>query len=423
MSGDSPYQPGGEHNVPGNSVFYGYVTVACSFVIMLVIFGTNYSFGVFFDRLLEDFGWSRVITSTGYAISQLLGGVMGILTGRLSDRLGPRFVVMICALTMAAGCILMSRVSQPWHLYFFYGVLMGFGVGGASIPLSSNISRWFVKRRGLMTGIVVAGIGTGTILMPPLVNIMVENFGWRQTFIILGIAVLAVVIPLSMLLRRQTAGNARPDSADNASSDHESAWRHGNGLTFRQAMSTPSFWIICTLYVCFGFYVQSVMVHIVPYARTLGIEAGSAAMIMSFLGAGSILGRIVMGSLSDRLGVKYTLAFSLSLLLLTFIWLQAAGSLWQLYLFAAFYGFGYGSMIAQLTLAPAKLFGLVSLGTLVGVVTCVYTVGGSVGPIVSGYIYDISGSYRSAFIFFIALAAAGLAMALCLRLSGKRERG
>jgi MFS family permease len=117
------------------AVFYGYVVVVCAFLILVIVFGTNYSFGIFFNRLLEDLGWSRAVTSTGYSAAQLLGGVVGILTGRYSDKFGPRLVVTICGLSMAAGCFLMSLVAQPWHLYIIYGVLVGIGFGGAVIPL------------------------------------------------------------------------------------------------------------------------------------------------------------------------------------------------------------------------------------------------------------------------------------------------
>jgi MFS family permease len=399
---------------------YGYVIVICTFIILMVMFGTNYSFGLFFNRLLQEFGWSRAVTSTGYSIAQFLGGALGIVTGRLGDRFGPRNIVLVCALSMAAGCLLMSLVSQSWQLYLFYGVLVGFGVGGAAIPLSANISRWFVQRRGLMTGIVVAGIGTGTIVMPLLINRLLEYYDWRKTFIVLGILVMAVVIPLAFFLKRDPSQMGRT-AGEHWQADELKAAAPESGIKFRQALRTSQFWIISAVYIFVGVYVQSVMVHIVPYARSTGIDAGRAALILSFLGLGSIAGRIVMGSLSDRIGVKYTLVACLSLLLLTFVWLQLTAGLWTLYLFAGIYGFGYGAMIAMLTLAPARLFGLVSLGTLVGVFTCIYTFGGAVGPVLTGYIYDISGSYQAAFISFAVLAAAGLALASRLKQPEKKE--
>jgi predicted MFS family arabinose efflux permease len=257
-------------------------------------------------------------------------------------------------------------------------------------------------------------------VMPLLISRLLESYDWRKTFIILGILVMAVVIPLSFFLKRDPSQMGRAAGRHDQAGELQAAAPE-SGIKFRQALRTSQFWIISAVYIFFGVYVQSVMVHIVPYARATGIDAGRAAVILSFLGLGSITGRIVMGSLSDRIGVKYTLVICLSLLLFTFVWLQVTAGLWTLYLFAGIYGFGYGAMIAMLTLAPARLFGLVSLGTLVGVFTCIYTFGGGVGPVLTGYIYDVSGSYRAAFISFAALAAAGLALAGCLKQPGQKE--
>jgi MFS family permease len=187
------------------------------------------------------------------------------------------------------------------------------------------------------------------------------------------------------------------------------------GLTFLEAVRTRAFWIACVVYTLYGFYVQGVMVHIVPYAKTIGIDGNDVVWILPCLGFGSILGRIGGGSVSDRIGVKYTLLIGLAAILVSFIWLWFVDSVWMIYLFAAVYGFGYGTLIAMQTLVPARLFGLISIGTLAGIVVFVYTVGGTVGPIITGYIYDITGSYRIAIIIFAALAGGGLFATLFLR--------
>jgi len=396
------------------ALFYGYIIVACSFVVLLVVFGTNYSFGIFFNRLLADLEWSRTVISTGYSIAQFLAGVVGILTGRLSDRFGPRFTVLACGIALALGCFLMSLVTQPWMLYFFYGLLVGIGFGGAGIPVSSTIPRWFVRRRGLMTGIVVAGIGCGTIIMPLLVNLLLENNDWRKSFVILAVIVTIAIIPVTLFLKRDPSEIGTKAYGD-SSSGHPGSVRKEEGLTLKQAIRTRSFWIVALVFIIFGFYVQSIMVHVVPYARSLGIEAGSAAAIMSFLGIGSITGRIVMGTLSDRLGVKRTVIIALSVLLAAYLLLRSANVLWMLYVFAVMFGFGYGAMISMQNLIPARFFGLLSIGTMVGVITFIYAIGGALGPVVTGYVFDVTHSYNLAFIIYIVLAAAGILCALTLK--------
>lgn len=347
-------------------------------------------------------------------MAQLIGGIVGMVTGRISDSFGPRITVFISSLFMALGCFLMSQVSEIWQFYIFYGLFVGIGFGGASIPLTSTVSRWFFRRRGLMTGIVVAGIASGTIVMSLFSNWLLSRYTWQTSFMIIGLLVLLTVIPAAFFLKRDPAkigqrayGEIEKREPGSVSAD--------TGMPFREAVRTGRFWIICLIYLSFGYYVQSIMLHLVPHAKAIGINPGQAATIMSFLGMGSIVGRIIMGSISDRIGVKYTLVTSLSLMLLAFIWLQMANDLGSLYLFALVYGFAYGSIIAMQTLTPARMFGLVSLGMMVGVITFVYTAGGFVGPILSGRIFDVTGSYRTAFLICAALAASGLVLALSLR--------
>jgi MFS family permease len=150
------------------------------------------------------------------------------------------------------------------------------------------------------------------------------------------------------------------------------------------------------------------MVHIVPQAKAIGIDPGSAAVILSFVGVGSLTGRIIGGTLSDQIGVKNTLLLALGISVLSFLWLQMANITWMLYLFALSFGFAYGAMISLQSLLGAKMFSLISLGTITGVIVFAYTAGGAIGPTVTGYIFDITRSYRLAFTVCAALAAGGL---------------
>ncbi len=403
-------------------IFYGYVIVLCSFLILAIVFGTNYSFGIFFNRLLEDLGWSRAVTSTGYSIAQLFGGYMGIVTGRLCDRFGPRFVALGCGVCLMAGAFIMSQITQPWQFYIIYGFLMGVGFGGAVIPLASTISRWFTKRRGLMTGIAYAGIGTGTMVFPLFVNPLLTAVDWRMSFVYLGILAMVVIIPAALFLKRDPGKVGTVPYGAEADVQTVGQGKE-TGLTFKQAVRTSQFWTVFFVYLFSGYCIQTVIVHIVPQAKALNLDAAGAALIMTFLGLGSILGRIIIGSASDRIGVKYALMVSTGAVVLAFLWLFQADVLWEFYIFAVVYGFGYGGLIAMQTLTMANMFGLISLGTMVGLITSVYTTGGGVGPIITGYIFDVTDSYRLAFMICTGLAAAALALTLLvrpLRAKGKR---
>jgi MFS transporter, OFA family, oxalate/formate antiporter len=399
--------------------YYGYIIVACSFLILMLCFGINYSFGTFFNALLQDFGWNRAVTSLGYSVSQFVGGTMGICTGRFTDRFGPRPALIVSGASMALGCFLMSRVNHPWQLYVFYGLFVGIGFGGAFIPAMTSISRWFVRRRGLMTGIAVSGSGFGTIIMPLVATGLLSHFNWRISFMIISALALAITVPAALLYKRDPSKvhQVAPGSGETAVSPQASPVE---GLTFKEAALTARFWIVCIIFFFFGYFIQAIMLHIVPYAKNLGISPGNAALILSFSGVGSVLGRIGIGGMSDRIGVKYSLIIVFAIAVLTFGWLQMSGDLWMLFVFGAFFGFAYGGTIALESLLGARLFGLTALSTIVGVMVFAYTSGGAIGSVLTGYIFDVSGAYSLAFRIAMGLSVAALALACLLRVQAKK---
>ena len=160
---------------PKPSFFYGYVVVAVAFIIMTATIGTYYSFGIFFKPMSADFGWNRALTSGAFSLSWLVTGFLTIAIGWLNDRFGPRPVMTLCGLLAGIGFLLMSQVNTIWQLYAFYGVLIGAGLS-VFVPLLSTVARWFVKRRTLMSGIVVCGIGVGSLAIPPLANWLIQTY-------------------------------------------------------------------------------------------------------------------------------------------------------------------------------------------------------------------------------------------------------
>ena len=169
---------------------------------MVIYAGTLYSFGVFFKPLAAEFGWTRAVTAGAYSTCLFLTGLLYMVTGRLNDRFGPRVVITICALISGTGYFLMSRVNAVWQLYLFYGVIVAMGQSGGLIPIMSTIARWFVKRRGLMTGIVVAGVGVGIVVVPPVVTRLIDAYGWRTTYVVVSVIMLVVLLIAAQFLRR-----------------------------------------------------------------------------------------------------------------------------------------------------------------------------------------------------------------------------
>jgi len=394
--------------------FYGYVVVALAFLIMVITGGTMYTFGVFFKPLADGFGWTSAATSGAFSLQMVLHGLFYVVTGRLNDRFGPRVVVSACCLLLGAGYLLMSRISDIWQLYLFYGVVIGIGMSGSFVPLSSTVARWFVKRKGVMIGIAVAGIGVGTMIMPPVASWLISNYGWRTSYAVIGLTVLVIAISAAQFLRRDpTQMRLLPYGQSEVQGKGSNV--EVSGFSLQEAMYAKQFWLLCVAYFSFGVFLQAIMVHIVPHATELGISAIAAANIFAAIGGLGIVGRIVMGSASDRIGSRSALIICFVLLTATLAWLLVARELWMLHLFAIVFGFGYGGMSALMPPTVVELFGLRSHGVVLGVITFSTTAGGAIGSLMAGSVFDITDSYQVAFLICVALSIIGIILSALLR--------
>jgi len=393
---------------------YGYIVVFAAFIVMVLAWGTFYSFGVFFKPLVNEFGWTRAMTSGAFTLTFLIYGFLGIFAGRLSDRFGSRTVVTACGLFFGLGYLLLSQIGAIWQLYLCYGVIVAVGMSGCWAPLVSTVARWFVKRRGLMTGFVASGIGFGTVIIPPVAIRLISSYGWRNSYIIMGITALVVIVFAAQFLKRDPGQiGLLPYGEDGIK--QESPASETKALSLGEATRTRQFWMICAIYFCYGFFLQSIMVHIAPHATELGISPIRAANILAIIGGLGIVGRIAWGSASDRIGIKLSLALSFVLASVVMLWLQLAGELWMLYLFAFIFGFAYGGLSAMQSLVIAELFGLSSIGIIVGGITFIFAIGGAAGPLLAGRIFDITGSYYIAFLVCAILSVVGLVLTLFVR--------
>lgn len=393
--------------------FYGYVIVLASFVIMGVMWGAFYSFGVFFKPLLEEFGWTRAMTSGAFSLSLLTLGLFAIVVGKLNDRFGPRIIVSVAGLLLGIGYILLSQVTTTWHLYLFYGVLVGIGMSAAFVPLVSTVARWFTRKRGMMTGIATSGLGVGTLITPLIANWLVTNYGWRFSYTAFGIVVLVIIILVAQLLRRDPKQMGQvPYGADDS---RENLSLQPIGFSIKQTVHTKQFWVLIVAGICFTISLGAVMVHIVPHAIGLGISATSAAAILSIIGGAGTVSRVVMGSACDRIGNKPAMTICFALLVASILLLLIAKELWMLYLFAVLFALGYGGMSAVISPTIAQFFGLVSHGTILGIMNSFAEGGSALGPILTGYIFDVTGGYQAAFFLYLALNIVGLSLIIALK--------
>lgn len=407
------------YQVEGN-FYYGYVIVALSFIIMVIAWGVNYSFGVFFTPLLREFGWSRAMTSGAFSLGIFFEGFGGMFIGRICDRFGPRTIVAVCGILLGMGYTLMSQVSSIWHLYLFYGVLTGIGLSGSYIPLLSTVSKWFNRKRGLMIGIVSSGMGAGTLLMPPFANWLISTNGWRFSYMTVGLAVLIIIVMSSFFFRlpeRETI----IDYSRRAALQEPNQSTPINPRNVKVVLKTVSFWLLCASFLCWGMAIFAILVHITPFAIEIGYSGAEAANILAIFGGSVFFAKIMTGIIADRLGCKPAFVMGLGLLISGLFLLLAMEALWALYLFAVFFAFGYGCGSVIMPIIVADMFGLLFHGILLGIVNFFACIGCAIGPVVAGWLYDITGDYKAAFVTITVIAVLTMIMALSIE-NRKREK-
>ncbi len=396
----------------GPGFFYGYIIVIICFLLMVSMIGTYNSFGVFFNSLLAEFGWTRAMTSLAFSLSWVTQGIAAIVVGRVTDKLGPRVVVTVCGLLLGVGYVLMSRVNAIWQIDLFYGII-GVGMAGSYVPLMSTVARWFSRKRNTMIGIVVTGTGVGTIIGPTLASWFISIYDWRTSFVIMGVAVGLVAVIASQFMRYDPAGMGL--SPYGGEGENEAGQQpRGKGFTLREAVSTRQFWLLFFMSFGSGFCIFVTMVHVVPNATGLGVPAATAAGLIATVGGVGIAGRLVLGSAADKIGNRKVLLIGFSLVCVAFLWLAQARAEWALFVFAIIYGFGYGGCEAQWPATTATLFGLSSLALILATNAIGFSIGAAIGPVLTGYIYDISGSYQAAFLIAAFVAAVAFTLALFL---------
>jgi MFS family permease len=384
----------------------------------MMLGGTLFTFGIFFKPILSDFGWTRALTSGAFSVLMIVYGLLCIVVGRITDRFGPRIVVTTCGVLIGIGYLLMSQTSAVWQLYLFYGVIIGAGISGSYIPQVSTVAKWFVKRRGLMTGVAMSGISAGAIVMPPVADWLLSNYGWRTSYVVLGLIFFAVNVLAAQFLQRDSSQKLKLLNDQNEVLG-ESVNLNVKGFTLKEAMLTRQFWLLCVAYFSYGLFLGAVMVHVVPHATELGIPSTVAAYIIAISGGLSIVGRLTIGGASDRIGIRSALLISFTLATAALFWLLLAKQTWMFFLFAAVLGLGWGGIATTISPSVAELFGLSSHGVIFGVFALSNFIGGALGPFFAGGVFDIAGSYDWAFLASTLVSILGLVSAVLLRLTKK----
>ena len=272
----------------------------------------------------------------------------------------------------------------------------------------------------MVTGIVVTGTGIGTLVGPPVANWLISTYGWRTSYIVLGGIVLVVVVLAAQLLKRDPTRMGQVPYGEKEGG--EQGLKSGaEGFSLKEAVYTRQFWLFFAMLFCFGLCVFAIMVHIVPHVTDLGIQAASAANILAAVGGLTIVGNVVLGSAGDRIGHRQVFIIGFILVSAALFWLVPATEVWMLYLFAVVFGFAQGGCATTESPLIAELFGLSSHGLIFGVIGIGFTLGAATGPLLTGYIFDVTGNYELAFLVCAAICIVGLVLTALLRpITGKR---
>jgi len=406
-----------------DKLFYGWVVVIALFIISTIAFGTRLSFGVFFKALANEFGLTRAETSGVYSAYMLLCAVFAIVSGWGIDKFSPRILISFMGLFLGLSLILTGQAQSLWQLFVVYSLLLAMGTGGVYGVSMVTIIRWFHSKRGVAIGLTTSGIGLGTVMMAPFAAYLIATLGWRMSFIVMGMIAWVLMIPMAFLLRKEPSEmgllpyGAESNRTKKGGSNLVEGSTRPTGFSLSHAFQTRNFWCIGFSWLLFSLYSFMVFTHIVPHGTDMGIPAMKAATILSLIGAMNIPGRLLMGRISDSVGRKATSITCALFLAGVIIWLIYSKDLWMFYLFAVVFGFFFGGFDATTTAMIGDIFGLRSIGIIMGTFSAGWGLGAAMGPFIGGLIYDISNSYSVAF----SMCAAAMIMVTLLLALTKRE--
>ena len=386
--------------------YYGWRVVLAACLGVMAGFGSLfvYTFAVFVKPLSAQFGWNREAISLGFGLAAVTLGLISPLLGRWIDRFGPRRIILPCMTIYC--CAILSLAFLHSHIWQFYVtcVVLGLvGNGAAHLAYSRSISTWFQQRLGTALAFVMVGAGLGAMILPVVAQSVITRAGWRTAYVALGSLALLLGLPLSWRYIRER-GLVRHDSAPVSHS----------GMTWQQGLRSPAFWIIVAVLFVSSISMNGAITHLSALLTDRGITPRDAALCASMLGGSSLLGRIGVGWLLDRLfGAR--VAFVVNLATAAGIFLLARANSFPVgCAAAALIGIGAGGEAAITPYLLTRYFGLRAFSTLYGLTWTFYAAAGAIGPVILGRAFDLTGSYSSLLITLAVALAFAAAMMLLL---------
>lgn len=396
------------------SIFYGWIIVGLTGMVMTTAYGAQFSFGVFLPHIEADTSWDRELLSRAFAIYIFMYAFLSLISGPLTDRYGPRPVVMTGGILLGLGYWLLGRADSDWELFVILGAVSAAGMSAAFVPCNATVVRWFVRYRGRAIGFTTMGSSLGNLAGPPLAALMIAAIGWRASLEWIGLGVGVIIVLAAIFMVRDPAQMGLSPDGDCSDTGPEGTTVEQN-WSLAQARRTSAFWVITVIFFFTWLVVFLPAVHIAAYAMDMGIDPLSAAWILSSIGLGGIIGRPLVGSISDRVGRLPVLAFVIATQVLVFALLPATSS-WHLLCLEAFlFGFGYGGTTTIFPALIGDYYGRHSAGAIVGFIFSIAGSSAALGPWLAAYLLGQVGSYDPSFWFGAAVNVVALVLILGLR--------
>jgi len=385
---------------------YRWVVVAIGALMTCVSMGAMFSLAIFLEPIATATGWSRAGISSAMTFNFVAMGIAGFAWGAASDRYGPRVVVLCGTLILGLGLVLASRATSLIEFQLVYGLLVGVASGAFVTPMIAATTSWFDQNRSLAISLVSAGIGVAPMTVSPFARYLISTYDWRPAMMIIGIAAWALLLPAGLFVRTASQGRSQAGSAAVPVS-HENHW-----ATAKQAFRTPQFVILAATFAACCSAHSGPIFHMVSYATLCGISAMAAVSIYCVEGLAGLFGRLLLGVLADRLGIKPVLTAGLLVQAFAIGSYLYVNKLEEFYVLALVFGTAYGGVMPLYAGLAREYFGQSIIGTVLGAATMISCLGMAFGPLIGGWLFDTYHDYRWLYIGSMAVALGAVAISL-----------
>lgn len=383
---------------------YRWVIVALGALMTCVAIGAMFSLAVFLEPMSETSGWSRAGISSAMTLDFLVMGIAGFAWGAASDRFGPRIVVLAGAILLGAGLVLASLATSLLVFQLSYGVIVGLAAGAFFAPMIATVTGWFDTQRGLAVSLVSAGMGVAPLTVSPFAGWLISTYDWRTAMAVIGIGAWILLIPAALFVRRAPSSEEAPAAANGQPGE--------TGNSLGKALASPQFIVLAgTFFLCCAAHSGPIF-HMMSYAMLCGMSTLAAVSIYSVEGLAGLGGRLLLGVLADRYGVKLILVLGLFVQSLAIAAYLVVSQLGEFYLLAIVFGTAYGGVMPLYAVLAREYFGQQIMGSVFGAATMMSSLGMALGPLGGGWIFDTFGDYRWLYIGSAALALGAVAIAL-----------